>query len=90
MAFRYSARRGLCEARHVERVEAAVAESGLPTRLVQAGVFSADALLGRMAGDKKAAGGAMRMILARGIGAAFLTSDIDKAALRATLQESMA
>ena len=85
MAFRYSARRGLCEARDVERVEAAVAEAGLPTRLDQAGVFSADALLGRMAGDKKAEGGALTLILAQGVGRAFVAKGVDAGEVRAFL-----
>ena len=87
MAFRYSARRGLCETRDVERVEAAVAEAGLPTRLDQAGVFSADALLARMAGDKKAEGGALTLILARGVGQAFVAKGVDAGEVRAFLIE---
>ena len=72
MAFRFSTEQGLCAVEDAERVEAVVAAAGLPTRLAEAGSFSAEALLARMAGDKKAEGGGVTLILARGIGDAFL------------------
>lgn len=87
MAFRYSARRGLCDAADAARVEAVVAASGLPTGLSQAGDFSAAALLARMAGDKKAEGGGLTLILARGIGSAFVSRTEDPAAVAAFLRE---
>lgn len=87
MAFRYSAREGLCSADDVERVEAVVAAAGLPTRLDQAGSFAADRLLALMAGDKKAEGGALTLILARGIGHAFVAKGVDAAQVQAFLIE---
>ena len=87
MAFRYSAREGLCSAADIERVEAAVAAAGLPIRLDQAGAFAADRLLALMAGDKKAEGGALTLILARGIGRAFVAKGVDAAKVRAFLIE---
>ena len=87
MAFRYSAREGLCSAEDVARVEAVVAAAGLPTRLDQAGVFGADRLLALMAGDKKAEGGALTLILARGIGQAFVSKGMDADKVRAFLIE---
>lgn len=87
MAFRYSAREGLCSADDVARVEAVVAGAGLPTRLDQAGSFAADRLLALMAGDKKAEGGALTLILARGIGQAFVAKGVDPAKVRAFLIE---
>ena len=87
MAFRYSAREGLCSAADVARVEAVVAAAGLPTRLEQAGVFAADRLLALMAGDKKAEGGALTLILARGVGQAFVAKGVDSAKVRAFLIE---
>ena len=71
MAFRFSVALGLCPAADADRVETIIAAAGLPTRLDQAGRFSADALLARMAGDKKAEGGAVTLILASGIGTTF-------------------
>ena len=87
MAFRYSAREGLCSAADVARVEAVVAAAGLPTRLAQAGAFAADRLLALMAGDKKAEGGALTLILARGVGQAFVAKGLDSAKVRAFLIE---
>ncbi|WP_313553037.1 3-dehydroquinate synthase [Brevundimonas sp.] len=87
MAFRYSAREGLCSAADVARVEAVVAAAGLPTRLEQAGAFAADRLLALMAGDKKAEGGALTLILARGVGQAFVAKGVDSAKVRAFLIE---
>ena len=87
MAFRYSAREGLCSADDVARVETVVAAAGLPTRLEQAGSFAADRLLALMAGDKKAEGGALTLILARGIGQAFVAKGVDAAKVRAFLIE---
>jgi 3-dehydroquinate synthase len=77
MAFRFSASRGLCPPEDVARAETVIAAAGLPTRLEQAGRFDARALLGRMAGDKKAEGGALTLILARRIGEAFVARNVD-------------
>lgn len=87
LAFRYSAREGLCPEAHARRVEAVVAAAGLPTRLDQAGTFDADRLLALMAGDKKAEGGALTLILARGIGQAFVAKGVDAGTVRAFLIE---
>ena len=87
MAFRYSAAQGLCSVADVARVEAVVAAAGLPTRLDQAGTFAADRLLALMAGDKKAEGGALTLILARGIGQAFVAKGVDADAVRRFLIE---
>ena len=82
MAFRFSAAQGLCTPADAERAEAGIAAAGLPTRLAQAGAFGADALMARMAGDKKATGGRLTLILAHGIGRAFVDKDVDATALR--------
>ncbi|WP_029415518.1 3-dehydroquinate synthase [Brevundimonas bacteroides] len=73
MAFRYSARQRLCPIEDSRRVESVFGAAGLPTRLGQAGAFSAEAMLARMAGDKKAEGGGLTLILARGVGQAFVS-----------------
>lgn len=87
MAFRYSARQGLCPTADAERVEAVIQAAGLPTRLDQAGAFAADRLLALMAGDKKAEGGALTLILAHGIGQAFVAKNVDADRVRAFLIE---
>lgn len=87
LAFRYSARQGLCAEADARRVEAVIAAAGLPTRLDQAGKFDADRLLALMAGDKKAEGGALTLILAHGIGLAFVAKGVDAESVRAFLIE---
>ncbi|WEK39043.1 MAG: 3-dehydroquinate synthase [Candidatus Brevundimonas colombiensis] len=87
MAFRYSAAEGLCSTEDVARVETVVAAAGLPTRLDQAGTFAADRLLALMAGDKKAEGGALTLILTHGIGRAFVAKGVDAARVRRFLIE---
>ena len=87
MAFRFSVRQGLCDAAEAERVEAVMAAAGLPTRLVQAGTFSAEALLARMAGDKKAEAGGVTLILARRIGEAFTQKFADATPILDFLRE---
>ncbi len=86
LAFRYSAAQGLCPADDAARAEAVVAAAGLPTRLSQAGAFDAAGLVKAMAGDKKAEGGRLTLILARGIGQAFVQKDADAAAVTAFLR----
>lgn len=88
MAFRFSARQGLCSAGEAQRAEAGIRAAGLPTRLADVEhVFAADALIGRMAGDKKAEGGRLTLILARAVGDVFTDKDVDAAAVRAFLIE---
>lgn len=87
LAFQYSERLGLCGSEDVARVETVVAAAGLPTRLTQAGVFEAAALIGRMAGDKKAEAGRVTLVLARAIGDAFVEKTVDTADLTAFLRE---
>ena len=86
MAFRFSAAQGLCSPADAERVEAVTSAAGLPVRLEEAGTFDAEALIGRMAGDKKAEGGRLTLILARAIGDAFVDKDVDRATLTAFLK----
>lgn len=85
LAFRFSAARGLCGADAAARATAGFAGAGLPTGLDPAWRLSADALRARMAGDKKAEGGHLTLILARGIGAAFVEKGADPAGVRAFL-----
>ena len=87
MAFQYSSRLGKCDPEEVLKVEAVVAAAGLPTRLDQAGSFTADALIARMAGDKKAEAGRLTLVLARAIGDAFVEKTVDTADLRAFLKD---
>src|SRR5690606_37037811 len=87
LAFRFSAAQGLCLAAEAERVGQTIAAAGLPTRLAQAGGFRVAGLLKRVAGDKKAEGGRLALVLARGIGEAFLQKDVDRSAVGDFLRE---
>jgi 3-dehydroquinate synthase len=74
LAFRFSAERGLCPEQDAERVEAHLDSAGLPTRLT--GVDPCR-LVRHMALDKKASGGRVPFILARGIGRAFVDQSVE-------------
>jgi 3-dehydroquinate synthase len=85
LAFRFSTAQGLCDPAQADRVAQAIAKAGLPARLDQAGAFSAEALVKRMAGDKKAEGGRLTLILARAIGDSFTARDVPAATVTAFL-----
>jgi 3-dehydroquinate synthase len=86
LAFRFSAARGLCRPEDAGRVEAHLASVGLPTRM---GVGTAQSLVTHMASDKKASGGRVAFILARGIGEAFVDTSVDLAEVEAFLQREL-
>jgi 3-dehydroquinate synthase len=89
LAFRFSARLGLCPGQDASRVAGHLAAVGLPTRLqdVPGGRGSVDALLDGMAQDKKVKGGRLTFILARGIGQSFIARDVDADRVRAFLTD---
>jgi 3-dehydroquinate synthase len=74
MAFRYSAALGLCTGQDALRAERAISASGLPVKMshVRPEPFRLDALMAHMSQDKKAEGGTLTLILARGLGDAFV------------------
>ncbi len=77
LAFALSARLGLCAAEEARRVRAHLAAGGLPDALAMLNRrFSASRLVGHMRKDKKAEAGRLAFILARGIGAAFVSRDV--------------
>lgn len=77
LAFRYSARLGLCTTEDAERVTAHLKAVDLPYDLASAHV-TADgaALVAHMLHDKKMAAGTLPFLLARGIGKTFLSKDV--------------
>ena len=87
LAFRYSVRIGLCSGQDADRAQRTIAAAGLPTRLSDTQPVSADALLDRMAGDKKTEHGRLNLILAERIGHAVMRRDVDPADVRAFLIE---
>jgi 3-dehydroquinate synthase len=82
MAAAMSAECALMSAAEAGRVRRLIERAGLP---VHAASLSPAAVLEHMAIDKKVLGGRLRLVLLRGIGAAFLTADYPAAALTHTL-----
>ena len=89
LAFRFSASQGLCTAQDARRAGAGLAAAGLPTTLSQVPghPFDAARLVRHMAQDKKAEGGTLTFILARGLGDAFVARDVSAAAVTQFLQQ---
>ena len=92
LAFDLSARLGHCAQETPGRVRAHLRAMGMPATLddIDGPLPDADALLGLMANDKKATDGRIAFVLARDIGDAFLTRDVDPAAARAVLADALA
>ncbi|MCE2944937.1 MAG: 3-dehydroquinate synthase [Lysobacteraceae bacterium] len=83
LAARLSAELGLAPAADADRLITALRALDLPTE-VPAGL-DPDALLARMRLDKKNLSGTLRLVLWRGIGAAFVATGIDESAVRRVL-----
>ena len=83
MAFALACELGSCPRADAERVRRHLAAVGLPTHPTDLGLgaLDADRLQARMARDKKARDGRVAFVLARGIGHAFLTRDVEPATL---------
>ncbi len=84
LAFRLSARLGLCPPEDVTRLEQHLRMVGLPASIsdIEGARPTADSLLDHMAHDKKASGGKITFILAHGLGKAFTTADVPMDAVR--------
>jgi 3-dehydroquinate synthase len=92
LAFEFSARRGLLPAAEADRAIRHLAEVGLPARPqdIPGELPSVDRLIDLMAQDKKIKRGMPTFILVRGIGAAFVDTDVDARDVRAFLDEKLA
>jgi|APTNR8051073442_1049403.scaffolds.fasta_scaffold06351_4 3-dehydroquinate synthase len=92
LAFRLSARLGLCGPEAGERVRQHLAAAGLPTRLADlAGrQWTSDALIAHMQHDKKIRDGRMTFVLASAIGEAVVARDVDVDHVRAVLDDAIA
>lgn len=89
LAFRLSARLGHCLPADAARVVAHVESVGLPAELGMLNLrFSAARLVEVMRRDKKVRDGRLHFVLARGIGEAFTTADVDPAEVLAVLREA--
>ncbi len=77
LAFRFSARQGLCTADDAARVAAHLDAVGLPTGTAAVGAnATGETLVNHMAHDKKMAGGRLPFILAHGIGKSFVDKTV--------------
>ena len=84
MALRYSVKLGVCPGQDAVRAERLLNALGLATRIrdLGGGPYEPDELLAHMAHDKKARNGRLTLILARGIGQAYIQRDADLEPLR--------
>ncbi len=89
LAFRFSARLGLCPPDDTTRVDAHLAATGFATHLrdLPAGRTTPARMIEVMQHDKKNEGGGLTFILALGIGQAFVAKDVDARALGDFLAE---
>lgn len=92
LAFGLSARLGLCSQEEPSRVRAHLRDMRMKVDLsdIPGDLPDADGLITLMAQDKKVVAGKLNFILARGIGDAFVTSDVPPDAVRAVLQDALA
>ena len=92
LAFELSARLGLCSQEDPSRVRAHLRAMGMKTDLgdIPGALPDAAGLLELMAQDKKVVDGQLRFVLARGIGDAFVTSDVARETVLSLLEEALA
>jgi len=92
LAFELSARLGLCAQEAPSRVRAHLRHMGMYTDLsdIPGALPGPEQLLELMGQDKKVIDGQLRFILARGIGDAFVTSDVPKEAVLTLLRDRLA
>jgi 3-dehydroquinate synthase len=91
LAFEFSARRGLIAQAEADRAIAHLAAAGLPTHVsaVPGAWPGVDAMMDLIAQDKKVRRGRLTLILVRGIGAAFVTRDVEADEVRAFIAEKL-
>lgn len=91
LAFELSSRLGLCPQEDPSRLRQHLREMGTKVDLadIPGDLPNADKLLDLMGQDKKVIDGQLRFILARGIGKAFVTSDVPRDMVRTLLQEAL-
>ena len=91
LALRYSARLGLMSVQDAEQGAAVIAKSGLIAEIssLPGGPYQAEALVIAMQQDKKARAGRVPLILAKGLGEAFIYPDADLSDVRAFLTEEL-
>ncbi|RIX99230.1 3-dehydroquinate synthase [Aureimonas flava] len=92
LAHRFSRRLGLCPGQDAVRAEAHLRAAGLPTRIqeIPGEGFTLEALMDRIAQDKKVTRGSLTFILTHGLGRSFVARDVAPEALGAFLAEELA
>ena len=92
LAFEVSARLGLCPQEDPSRVRAHLRDMKMKVDLsdIEGELPDADGLIALMGQDKKVVDGKLTFILARGIGEAFVTSDVAPNVVRDILREGLA
>jgi 3-dehydroquinate synthase len=91
LAARYSARRGEMTAEDAARAAGAIGSSGLRSEISGLGLTcDGTQLAGHMRHDKKMDGGTLPFLLLKGIGNAYLASNVDLADIAAFLDEQLA
>ena len=91
LAMRYSVRLGLMEAKEADKATDILARCGLQTELSRliGGPYEVDELIDAMRQDKKVRAGRVPLILARGIGKAFIQTDANLDDVAAFLSEEL-
>ncbi|MEX0370574.1 MAG: 3-dehydroquinate synthase [Tateyamaria sp.] len=92
LAFELSARLGLCAQEDPSRVRAHLKAMGMKTDLadIPGDLPDAAGLLDLMGQDKKVVAGTLNFVLARGIGQAFVTSDVPRDVVIGVLEDALA
>ncbi len=96
MAFDFSARLGLCPQEDADRVHACLRTFGMAATVkdipghAQSGEWRAERLLHHMRQDKKVIGGKLTFVLAKCIGGAFITREVEETVLLSTLKQEIA
>jgi 3-dehydroquinate synthase len=91
LAFEVSSKAGLCSQEDPSRVRAHLKALGMKTDLsdIDGNLPDADGFIDLMSQDKKVMDGTINFIMARGIGEAFVTSEIDPKIVKSVLQEAL-
>jgi 3-dehydroquinate synthase len=91
LAFELSARMGICSQEDPSRVRAHLLDMGMKVDIcdIAGDLPDAAGLLDLMGQDKKVLDGKLRFILARGIGDAFITSDVPKDTVFQVLDDAL-
>ncbi|EIE52242.1 3-dehydroquinate synthase [Salipiger aestuarii] len=91
LAFDLSARLGLCAQEDPSRLRAHLGAMGLKADLadIPGDLPDAEALFALMGQDKKVVDGAIRFVLARGVGQAFVTADVPRETVLTVLEDGL-